>query len=103
MKNYSLPGGEHAWYAGFMGVDNGKIEMLFISHEPFGKSIGKLLAAYSVNNLGLNLVDVNEQNEHALVFYEHLGFIVYGRLEFDEQGNPFLILHMKFSCENKTK
>ncbi|AFS77825.1 acetyltransferase, GNAT family [Gottschalkia acidurici 9a] len=81
---------------GFIGVENKKIEMLFISSEHFGKGIGKLLINYVINTLEANLVDVNEQNPQALEFYKHLGFEVYDRSETDEQGNPFPILHMKF-------
>ncbi|MNC71507.1 putative N-acetyltransferase YjaB [compost metagenome] len=40
-------------------------------------------------------LDVNEQNPQALGFYEHMGFEVYERSEFDEQGNHFPILHMR--------
>ncbi|AGN24357.1 acetyltransferase [Erysipelothrix rhusiopathiae SY1027] len=40
-------------------------------------------------------MDVNEQNYQARGFYEHLGFEVFERSEFDEAGRPFPILHMK--------
>lgn len=29
------------------------------------------------------------------VFYEHLGFHVYKRSEYDEQGNPYPLVYMK--------
>ena len=50
---------------------------------------------YAVKTLNVNYVDVNEQNPQALGFYEHVGFEVFKKSEFDEQGNPFPILHMK--------
>lgn len=99
IKKLFIGKGQSGELVGFMGVDNDKIEMLFINPELFGKGIGKFFVTHAVNNLGVNFVDVNEQNEQALGFYEHLGFTVYGRSEFDEQGNPFPILHMKFSRE----
>lgn len=40
-------------------------------------------------------MDVNEQNPQAVGFYKHMGFDTFKRSEFDEQGNPFPILHMK--------
>ena len=79
----------------FMGIENFKIEMLFVSDECRGKGIGKSLVEYAVKTLNVNYVDVNEQNPQALGFYEHVGFEVFKKSEFDEQGNPFPILHMK--------
>ena len=69
--------------------------MLFVSDECRGKGIGKSLVEYAVKTLNVNYVDVNEQNPQALGFYEHVGFEVFKKSEFDEQGNPFPILHMK--------
>lgn len=40
-------------------------------------------------------VDVNEQNEAALRFYEALGFAVVGRSPTDGAGRPFPLLHLK--------
>lgn len=47
---------------------------------------------YSIQNA--IKVDVNEQNNHALGFYEHIGFKVVGRSPLDGQGEPYPILHM---------
>ena len=79
----------------FMGVHDFKIEMLFISNESRGKGIGKKLVEHAIEDLNVNYVDVNEQNPQAVGFYEHMGFQVFKKSEFDEQGNPFPILHMK--------
>jgi putative acetyltransferase len=81
----------------FMGIDGDKIEMLFVSPIMRGKGIGKRLIAYAVDEMKIKFVDVNEQNEQAVGFYEHLGFKVFERSELDEQGNPFPILHMKYN------
>ena len=79
----------------FMGIEDFKIEMLFVSDECRRKGIGKSLVEYAVKTLNVNYVDVNEQNPQALGFYEPVGFEVFKKSEFDEQGNPFPILHMK--------
>lgn len=79
----------------FMGIHDFKIEMLFVSNESRGNGIGKRLVEYAIEVLNVNCVDVNEQNPQALGFYKHMGFEVFKRSEFDEQGNPFPILHMK--------
>ena len=41
------------------------------------------------------LLDVNEQNPQARVFYESLGFVVDGRSSVDSTGRPFPLLHMR--------
>ncbi|OMD63041.1 GNAT family N-acetyltransferase [Paenibacillus odorifer] len=79
---------------GFIGVQNKKIEMLFVEPATMGKGVGKALVAYVMQKLAVHLVDVNEQNPQALGFYEHMGFQVFERSALDEQGNPFPILHM---------
>lgn len=79
----------------FMGIVARKIEMLFVSPDYFGKGIGKQLAEFAISQYEVRYVDVNEQNPQAIGFYEHIGFEVFERTEFDEQGNPFPILKMK--------
>ena len=80
---------------GFLGVAEGKIEMLFVHADRRGEGIGKLLLNYAVNDMGATKVDVNEQNPLALGFYEHLGFKVTGRSPVDGTGKPFPLLHMQ--------
>lgn len=79
----------------FMGLSGNKIEMLFVMPDYFGKSIGKELVRYAIENHNARYVDVNEQNPSALGFYKHLGFTAFDRTELDEQGNPFPILKMR--------
>ncbi len=79
----------------FMGIEAGKIEMLFVSPDYFGKGVGRQLAELAISHYEVLYVDVNEQNPQAMGFYEHIGFEVFERTEFDEQGNPFPILKMK--------
>ncbi len=80
---------------GFIGVANGKVEMLFVHPDYFGKGMGRRLLEYAVNHLNATLVDVNEQNPKAIGFYQKMGFIVVGRSELDSTGKPFPILHMR--------
>jgi len=80
---------------GFIGVEGGKIEMLFIDANALNQGIGKKLLQYAIDTLKIKYVDVNEQNEKALGFYQHMGFQVTSRSELDEQGNAFPILHLK--------
>lgn len=81
--------------AGFMGISDRNLEMLFIANEQRGKGLGKKLLAYGMENYFVNELGVNEQNPLAKGFYEHMGFEVYRRSELDEQGNPYPILYMK--------
>ena len=78
-----------------MGVANQTLEMLFISSESRGRGIGKRLLRYGIETYSINELTVNEQNPIAKGFYEHMGFEVYKRAEFDEQGNPYPLLYMK--------
>lgn len=82
----------------FMGIEAGKIEMLFVLHDYFGKGLGRELTELAISQYGVRYVDVNEQNPQAIGFYEHIGFEVFERTEFDEQDNPFPILKMKRSA-----
>lgn len=82
---------------GFTGVAEGKIEMLFLHPEARGKGIGKILLHYSMHILGAYELDVNEQNEQAVGFYQHMGFTVIERKETDGLGRPFPLLLMKYT------
>ena len=80
---------------GFMGVEDSKVEMLFISPDERGKGLGKAFIEYGIEHFAVNQVTVNEQNPQAIGFYEHLGFSVYNRTDTDEEGRPYPLLYMK--------
>ena len=80
---------------GFMGVQDGRLEMLFLAPEERGKGIGKQLLQYGIESYGIVELTVNEQNPQAVGFYEHMGFKTYKRTEFDEEGNLYPLLYMK--------
>lgn len=79
----------------FIGIQDEKIEMLFVSPQYLRKGIGKQLVDMAVKNHQAIFVDVNEQNPGARAFYEKLGFVEFGRTEMDEQGNPFPIIALR--------
>lgn len=79
----------------FMGIQNRKLEMLFIKNSERGNGLGKKLLNYGIENYNVNELAVNEQNPKAKGFYEYMGFKVYKRTELDEQGNPYPILYMR--------
>lgn len=79
----------------FMGIEDGMLEMLFISPEERGKGLGKRLIQYGIENYGVKRLAVNEQNPQAKGFYEHMGFQVYKRTDLDEQGNHHPLLYMR--------
>ncbi len=81
----------------FMGITNKKLEMLFISPNSRGLGIGKMLIKQAITKYGVTSVDVNEDNDQAVGFYIHVGFEVFDRSELDDMGNPYPILHMKYS------
>ena len=83
--------------AGFVGIAEGKIEMLFVDKEYTGKGVGRQLMDWAVKKKHATMIDVNEQNSHAAAVYRHWGFEVYDRTETDDQGNQFPILRMKLA------
>lgn len=64
---------------GFMFLHDGHLEALFIDASARGLGIGKQLISHALT-LHPNLsVDVNEQNQQAVGFYQHMGFQISGR------------------------
>ena len=80
----------------FMGIQEQKLEMLFVMAKERGKGIGTRLIQYGIKEYSIKELTVNEQNPNAKRFYENNGFKVYKRTEVDEQGNPYPLLYMKF-------
>ena len=79
---------------GFMFLHDDHLEALFIDASARGLGIGKQLISHALA-LHPNLsVDVNEQNQQAVGFYQHMGFQISGRSELDNQGRAYPLLHL---------
>lgn len=81
--------------AGFIGLSEQKIEMLFLAPEHTRKGLGNKLMTFAIGELNANEVDVNEENKSACQFYLKSGFTVYGRDEKDNEGKDHPILKMR--------
>lgn len=79
----------------FLGVQNHRLEMLFLASSARGQGLGSQLMQYGDEHYGITELTVNEQNPQAVGFYEHLGFTTYKRTDQDEEGNPYPLLYMK--------
>ena len=79
--------------AGFIGLRDDMIEMLFIDSRSRGQGYGSSLIEFAIDH-GATKVDVNEQNPRALAFYQAKGFKIIGRDSSDETGRPYPILHL---------
>ena len=80
-----------------MGVDNERLEMLFLSPAQRGMGLGRQLLEYGVLNYGIREVTVNEQNPQAVGFYMNMWFTTYNRTDCDEARNPYPLLYMRRS------
>ena len=80
---------------GFMGVENGRLKMLFLAPEARGCGLGGRLLRCGIEQYGVREVTVNEQNPQAVDFYAHFGFRTYRRTERDEEGGPYPLLYMR--------
>ena len=81
--------------AAFMGIEDGVLEMLFVSPAERGKGLGRRLLQYGIDQYAVHSLTVNEQNPQAIGFYEHMGFHAYKRTELDGQGNPYPLIYMR--------
>jgi len=102
VRDHALPGLE-VWILcdeasspiGFMGLDDNKVEALFIAPTSFRRGGGKVMLEHARKLKGALKVDVNEQNPRAVAFYLSNGFVVSGRSPLDSQGLPFPLLHLE--------
>lgn len=90
-------------FLGFIGVENNKIEMLFVASKAFKKGVGKALLKEALERYLKDypdiLVDCNEQNTQGLAFYQHLGFEIMSKSAQDSAGRDFPIVHLKIDKE----
>ncbi len=71
-------------YLGLWATDC-KTKMLFIDPKYFGTDVGMELIQHVVEDLGVDKIDVNEQNPRAYEFYKHMGFKVVKRSPLDSK------------------
>ncbi|MGL5968368.1 MAG: acetyltransferase [Kluyvera sp.] len=80
---------------GFMFLHEGHLEALFVDASARGLGVGKQLISHALALHPDLSVDVNEQNQQAVGFYQHMGFEVSGRSDLDGQGRAYPLLHLK--------
>ncbi|WP_425332443.1 GNAT family N-acetyltransferase [Shewanella algae] len=74
---------------------------MFVHSRARGQGVGSALLKHAIEDLGANLVDVNEQNPQAVGFYRHQGFKQISRSALDAMGKPFPILHLALDTSAK--
>lgn len=79
---------------GFMLIDRGHMEALFVDPVAFGRGVGAALVRHGLARDPGMTTDVNAQNEGALGFYERMGFVRTGRSPCDGQGRPYPLIHL---------
>lgn len=82
---------------GFMFLHEGHLEALFVAASARGLGIGKRLISHALALHPELSIDVNEQNQQAVGFYQHMGFEVSGRSGRDNQGRPYPLLHLRMA------
>lgn len=102
-----LAGGSVAWWVlhaegadpiGFLGYTSDTIEALFVDPSYHRTGAGRFLVAHAAQlATGPLRVEVNEQNDGAVRFYEAMGFTVESRSATDGAGRPFPLAHMRRS------
>ncbi|KKC45274.1 acetyltransferase [Acinetobacter sp. V2] len=79
---------------GFMFLHDGHMEALFIDAAARGLGVGKALLLHALSLYPNLTIDVNEQNQQAVGFYQHMGFQVTGRSPLDGQDRAYPLLHL---------
>ncbi|MBY8826245.1 acetyltransferase [Sphingomonas colocasiae] len=85
--------------AAFMGMTGAHIDALFVDPARHGHGIGRALTDHARHHEedGVLTVDVNEQNDGAVAFYERIGFVRFDRSALDDAGRPYPLLHLRRS------
>lgn len=79
---------------GFMLIDDGHMEALFIDPMAFGQGIGTALVRHGLALRPGLTTEVNEQNDQAVAFYERMSFVPTKRSAQDGQGRPYPVIHL---------
>jgi len=81
---------------GFMLLQQGHMEALFVDPRHHGHGVGKALVGFALRRHPDLTTDVNEQNGQAVGFYERIGFVRTGRSAVDGQGRRYPLIHLRF-------
>ena len=85
---------------GFMGVQENRLEMLFLDSEARGQDLGARLLCLGMEQYGVSELTVNEQNPAAAGFYRHMGFAVYRRFCICGGGKALLGIALRSARQN---
>jgi putative acetyltransferase len=80
---------------GFLKVDGGEIESLFIAPAFRGRGLGRKFVDEAASHAENLEVEVNAQNRQAVGFYEAMGFRVISATPVDRDGRPYPLLRMR--------
>jgi putative acetyltransferase len=83
----------------FLGLSLNSLDALFVAGEYRGRGVGRSLIDFAKGRYSWLTTIVNEQNEQAVGFYEHVGFQAESRSLLDADGRPYPVLHMRWSSE----
>lgn len=87
---------------GFMSMSELSLDALFIDPSKHGLGIGRAFVEFALRAKSHLLVDVNEQNDQAVAFYERLGFKQVGRSPIDGQGRSYPLIHMRLDMRGES-
>ncbi|PSJ40537.1 acetyltransferase [Allosphingosinicella deserti] len=88
----AVDGSDHP--IGFMLMDTGHMDALFVDPAVHGTGVGAALVRHGLALHPGMTTDVNEQNGRAIIFYERMGFRRIGRSARDGQGRPYPLVHL---------
>lgn len=80
---------------GFMALEAGRLEALFVDPPYRGKGVGGTLVSFAAALHPVLDTEVNAQNQQALGFYRHLGFVETSYSPLDGQGRPYPLIRMR--------
>jgi putative acetyltransferase len=80
---------------GFLAMDGGRIDALFVDAAVHGQGYGTLLVNHALSLEPKLSVEANEQATNAVAFYLSRGFRVVGRSPTDGDGRPYPLIHLE--------
>lgn len=85
---------------GFMLLEDGHLQALFVDPDYHRCGVGRTLVASALGSypdLVTEVNEVNEQNGQARRCYARLGFEPCGRSTVDGQGRPYPLIHLRYA------